>query len=42
MAEDAFIAATAQCHELTVATRNVRDFVALGVPVFNPFEFRAG
>lgn len=41
LAEDAFIAATAQCHGLTVVTRNVRDFVALGVPVLNPFEFRA-
>lgn len=40
LAEDAFIAATAQCHGLTVVTRNVRDFVALGVPVLNPFEFR--
>lgn len=42
LAEDAFIAATAQCQGLTVVTRNVRDFAALGVPVLNPFEFRAG
>lgn len=36
--EDAMIAATAQVHGLTVATRNVRDFNALGVKeVFNPF-----
>lgn len=35
--EDAMIAATAQVHGLTVATRNVRDFGPLGVPVFNPF-----
>lgn len=42
LAEDAFIAATAQCHGLTVVTRNVRDFAALEVPVLNPFEFRAG
>lgn len=36
--EDALIAATAQIHGLTVATRNVADFKALGVAVFNPFE----
>lgn len=36
--EDAMIAATAMAHQLTVATRNVRDFEALGVTVFNPFE----
>ena len=35
--EDAMIAATAQVHGLTVATRNVADFKALGVAVFNPF-----
>jgi toxin FitB len=38
--EDAMIAATAMAHGLTVATRNVRDFMALGVSVFDPF--RAG
>ena len=36
--EDAMIAATAQVHGLTVATRNVADFKALGIAVFNPFE----
>jgi predicted nucleic acid-binding protein len=36
--EDAMIAATAQAHGLTVATRNVGDFRALGVEVFNPFR----
>ena len=36
--EDAMIAATAQVHGLTVATRNVADFKALGMKVFNPFE----
>lgn len=35
--EDAMIAATAKVHGLTVATRNVRDFKALGVALFNPF-----
>lgn len=40
LAEDAFIAATAQVHELSVVTRNVRDFKALGVQTVNPFEFR--
>ena len=34
---DAMIAATAAVHGLTVATRSVRDFEALGVAVFNPF-----
>ena len=35
--EDAMIAATAQVHGLTVASRNVADFKALGMEVFNPF-----
>ena len=35
--EDAMIAATAKVHGLTVATRNVSDFNALGLIVFNPF-----
>lgn len=35
--EDAMIAATAQVHGLTVATRNGADFKALGMVVFNPF-----
>lgn len=35
--EDAMIAATAQVHGLTVATRNVADFNALGLDVLNPF-----
>ena len=38
LAEDAFIAATALVHRLTVATRNVRDFKALAVKTLNPFE----
>lgn len=36
--EDAMIAATAQVHDLIVATRNEGDFRQFGVPVFNPFE----
>ncbi len=40
LAEDAFIAATAIVHRLTVATRNVRDFKSLGVETVNPFEGR--
>ena len=35
--EDAMIAATARTQGLTVVTRNVADFNALGVDVFNPF-----
>lgn len=38
LAEDAFIAATASVHGLTVVTRNVRDFKALGVTTLNPFQ----
>ena len=37
--EDAMIAATALVHDLTVVTRNVRDFSRLDVPVLNPFDF---
>jgi len=36
--EDAMIAATAQVHQLTVVTRNVRDFSSFNVPLLNPFE----
>lgn len=38
--EDAMIAATARVNGLTVLTRNVADFKALGVDVFNPFSSR--
>jgi toxin FitB len=40
--EDAMIAATAKVHGLTVATRNVADFNALGTEVLNPFEATFG
>jgi predicted nucleic acid-binding protein len=36
--EEAMIAATALVHDLTVVTRNVRDFSRFDVPVLNPFE----
>lgn len=36
--EDAMIAATARVNALIVVTRNVADFKALGVEVFNPFD----
>jgi len=36
--EDAMIATTAKVHGLTVATRNVADFKALGIEVLNPFD----
>jgi hypothetical protein len=35
---DAIIAATALAHQLTVVTRNTRDFAPMGVPLFNPWE----
>ena len=35
---DGMIAATALEHDLTVVTRNVKDFAGLGVTVFNPWE----
>ena len=34
---DGMIAATALTHDLTVVTRNVRDFQKASVKVFNPF-----
>jgi hypothetical protein len=35
--EDALIAATALIRDLTVATRNTRDFESFGVDLINPF-----
>lgn len=35
---DGLIAATALAHDLTLVTRNTRDFVGLGVRLLNPFE----
>lgn len=34
---DAYIAATALVHNLTVVTRNTRDFASTGVKLFNPW-----
>lgn len=34
---DACFAATAEVHRLTLVTRNVRDFLKLGVPLLNPW-----
>ncbi len=36
---DAWIAATALVHGMTVVTRNVADFLPMGVAVLNPWEF---
>jgi len=38
--EDAMLAATAISHELTMVTRNSKDFETFGCACFNPFEFR--
>lgn len=35
---DACIAATALVHGMTVATRNLADFAATGVPLLNPWD----
>jgi predicted nucleic acid-binding protein len=35
---DMIIASTAQIHQLTVVTRNVRHFADCGIPLLNPFH----
>lgn len=35
---DSLIAATARVHDLTVVTRNTKDFVGCDVPVLNPWQ----
>ncbi len=35
---DALIAGTAMAHGLTVATRNVKDFSRMDIPITNPWE----
>lgn len=35
---DAFLAATALVHGMTVATRNIKDFTSTGVETINPWE----
>jgi len=37
-APDGLIAATALEHNLTIVTRNVKDFAGLGVVMFNPWD----
>ena len=37
-AMDAFIAATAKQHQLTLVTRNIADFEATGIRLFNPWS----
>jgi predicted nucleic acid-binding protein len=34
---DTLIAATAELHQLTLVTRNIRDFQSLRIPLLNPF-----
>jgi predicted nucleic acid-binding protein len=37
-AMDAFFAATAESHDMTLVTRNTGDFAHLGVPLHNPWR----
>lgn len=41
-APDAYIAAIAAARGFAVATRNVRHFAHMGVPVINPWEWNSG
>lgn len=34
---DMMIAPTAKIHQLTLVTRNIRDFDSCGIPILNPF-----
>jgi predicted nucleic acid-binding protein len=38
--EDSLIAATAIIHNMTVVTRNAKDFAAFPVEVLNPFDYK--
>ena len=38
---DSFLAATALCHDLAVATRNEKDFVVAGVKTVNPWQSKS-
>lgn len=35
---EAFVAATAETHDLTLATRNVKDFQRLGISLLDPWQ----
>jgi tRNA(fMet)-specific endonuclease VapC len=37
---DILIAATAQIHQLTLITRNIRDFEGCDIPLLNPFTLQ--
>ena len=37
-AMDAFVAATAEVHRLTLVTRNVKDFWQIGIPLLDPWR----
>jgi predicted nucleic acid-binding protein len=39
---DSLLAATAICHQLKLATRNVADFEGTGAMVVNPWNATAG
>ena len=39
---DGLIAATALEYDLTLVTRNVKDFAVVAVPILNPWEFHQG